>query len=69
MTRAFWICTTAIFAAFAGYELWLNLNLRAMNDGVLAVCFKPAVVEPVPQVFAYIAEQVQQPISRGVMVR
>ena len=67
MTRAFWICTTAIFAAFAGYELWLNLNLRAVNDGVLAVCSIPGVVRPVPEVFVYTAQEVARGMSRSVM--
>ena len=67
MTRAFWICTTAIFAAFAGYELWLNLNLRAVNDDVLAVCSRPAGVGPVPEVFGYTAQQVQRGMSRSVL--
>ena len=67
MTRAFWICTTAIFAAFAGYELWLNLNLRAVNDDVLAVCYGPGIGRPVPEVFVYTSEQIKKPMSRSVM--
>lgn len=33
-----------LFAAFGGYELWLNLHLRALHDDVMEACYKPAVI-------------------------
>jgi hypothetical protein len=69
MTSPFLVAIAAIFAAFAGYELWLNLHLRAVNDTVIEACAKPAIVEPVPQEFVLTAEQVRRGMSRGVMVR
>jgi hypothetical protein len=69
MTSPFLAALAAIFAAFAGYDFWLNLHLRAVNDTVIEACAKPAIVEPVPQVFVYSAAEVQQAMSRGVLVR
>lgn len=34
----FWKAIAFICVAFAGYELWINLRLRAVNDDVVEAC-------------------------------
>lgn len=61
MSPSFWRAIALVMLAFAGYELWLNLHLRAVNDDVLSVCLKPAHVPPVATqaVFFYSAEDIR----------
>jgi hypothetical protein len=47
MSRTFFAALALIFAAFAGFELYLNLSLRSLNDDVLESCLKPAQVPKV----------------------
>jgi hypothetical protein len=47
MSKHFYLAISLVMVAFAGYELWLNLHLRHVNNVVVEACFKPAHVPPV----------------------
>jgi hypothetical protein len=47
MSKAFYIALVVIFAGAWAQSVWLNLHLRAVNDDVTAVCYKP--VGPMPK--------------------
>jgi len=43
----------ALVVGFAGFQTWLNHEIRKVNDDVTSVCLKPAVVPRVQQVFYF----------------
>ena len=67
MSKPFLIALVLIFAAFAGYEVWLNLHLRMVNNTVVSACLQPAV--QMREVYYLSAEDVRRPMNRGVMTR